>query len=85
MTNHFVPSGYVTAIASGAQSAPLGFREHTQPGGLRGLQLFPGSDNAYPLIESYYSRGFGVGVKRRGAAAVLQITEAAEYTSPSIF
>ncbi|WP_072809939.1 hypothetical protein [Rhodococcus zopfii] len=84
VTNHFVPSGYVTAIASGAQSAPLGFREHTQPG-LRGLQLFPGSDNAYPLIESYYSRGFGVGVKRRGAAAVLQITEAAEYTSPSIF
>lgn len=80
----WVPVGYVTAVASGGTHAPLAFREHKTPN-LRGLQLIPGDNNAYPLQNSYYIRAFGVGVRHRGAAAVLQITPADEYASPTIF
>lgn len=84
VTSNFVPKGYVTAVSSGGAQAPLALREHTQPG-LRGLQLLPGDNNAYPLINSYYLRVFGVGVRHRGAAAVLQITPNEDYASPTIF
>lgn len=84
VTSNWVPKGYVTAVASGGAQAPLAFREHTQPG-LRGLQLLPGDNNSYPLINATYVRAFGVGVRHRGAAAVLQITPAPDYTSPTLF
>lgn len=82
--NAYVPQGYAVSVAtSGPNGArnPLAFREHKRPE-LKGLKQIPGSDK-YPLLESYYARGFGVGVRHRGAAAVMQVTTSGTYTPPS--
>lgn len=83
--DYHLPVGYVIAVAtSGANSPrnPLAFRQHERKS-LQGLTLFPGDRSGnYPLIESYYQRGFGVGVRNRGAAAVLQIKASGSYESP---
>jgi hypothetical protein len=50
----------------------------------RGLRLLPGSSQRYPLIDSYYVRGFGTGVRHRGAAVVMQITTESEYDWPTL-
>jgi len=85
--NYMVPAGYVLAVATaGANSPrnPLAFREDAKPA-LRGLLQIAGTKNTdYPLMDSYYLRGFGVGVRNRGAAAVMQITASATYTAPTI-
>ena len=39
---------------------------------MRGLRLVGGGNDSYPLQDSIYARGFGAGVRRRSAAAVLQ-------------
>lgn len=81
-----VPSGYLIAVATGGSNSPLNvvqFREHTTPA-LRGLRLVKGRTPDYPLIDSVYSRGFGTGVRHRGAAAVLQVTANATYTAPAL-
>lgn len=81
--NHFIPAGYVIAVATaGAGSArnPLWFREHPVPSS-QGLRLVAESER-YPLVNAYYERGFGVGVRHRSAAAVMQIKASGSYTSP---
>lgn len=81
----YVPAGYVPAFASGGKANlanPIGFREHANPG-LRGLRIVKGREPDYPLIDSYYARGFGTGVRQRGAGFVMQITTAANYTPPA--
>ncbi len=81
----YVPAGYVVAFATGGDNAatnPVGLREH-QNTGLRGLRLVKGRDNDYPLIDSFYNRGFGTGVRHRGAGLVMQITAAGTYTIPA--
>lgn len=83
---YLVPAGYVIAVAtSGAGSVrnPLAFREHARVE-YRGLRQIPGPNPAYPIAESYYSRGFGVGVRHRGAAAVTQIKASGTYDVPSL-
>lgn len=83
----YVPVGYVVAFASGGTANlnnPIGFREHANPG-LRGLRLVKGRDADYPLIDSYYARGFGTGVRQRGAGMVMQITAAGTYTVPAAY
>lgn len=84
--DYLVPKGYIVSLASaGANSTrnPLAFREHVRPE-YQGLRQIPGSNPAYPIAESYYSRGFGVGVRHRGAAAVLQVTASSTYTVPTL-
>lgn len=81
----YVPSGYVVAFSTGGQNQatnPVGFRQH-QNAGLRGLRLVKGRDNDYPLIDSFYQRGFGTGVRHRGAGIVMQITANANYAIPA--
>lgn len=81
----YVPAGYVPAFASGGQANlanPIGFREHTNPA-LRGLRIVKGREPDYPLIDSYYARGFGTGVRQRGAGFVMQITASSTYTPPA--
>ncbi|GAA2828676.1 hypothetical protein FB468_0983 [Leucobacter komagatae] len=78
--DYYVPSGYVIATATGSRT-PLAFREH-QRIEYKGLRLIPG-DKRYPLVDATYARGFGVGVQHRGAAAVMQVTTSADYTSPT--
>jgi hypothetical protein len=75
----YVPVGYMIGFATGGEmnaTNPVGFRQHANAG-LRGLRLIPGNQSNYPLIDSYYSRGFGTGVRHRGAGIVMQITAGA--------
>jgi hypothetical protein len=80
----YVPAGYIVALVSGGKANiqnPVGMREHANPG-LRGLRLVKGRDASYPLIDSYYARGFGTGIRQRGAGMVMKITSGA-YTIPT--
>jgi hypothetical protein len=80
------PVGYVLLVGSGGASDlrnPVGIREHKQPG-LRGLRLVKGrTDNAYPLIDSFYNVGLGTGVRQRGGSAIMQIKASGSYAPPT--
>lgn len=83
--SHYVPSGYVTVAATGGLDSdmnPVGFRQHVNPA-YQGLRHIPGR-GPYPLVDSFYARGFGVGIRHRGAAAVMQVTTNTTYTPPTI-
>jgi hypothetical protein len=72
----YIPAGYVAGLVSGGPdniSNPIGLREHKNPA-YRGLKLIPGDKNGYPLIESFYQRGVGTGIRHRGAGVLLQVT-----------
>lgn len=84
--NSFIPAGYVFSFVTGGPENiqnPIAIREHPNAG-LRGLRLVKGRTPDYPLIDSFYNRGFGTGIRRRGAGAVLQITGGA-YTVPAAY
>lgn len=78
-----IPAGYMVAVATSGRSVNtnvVGVREHANAS-LRGLILRPGNNQNYPLIDSFYIRGLGTGVRLRGAAAVLQ--NAVSYAVPA--
>lgn len=80
-----IPAGYFVALATGGPNSernPLGFREAVQPS-LQGLIQVGGGSAEYPLQDSYYLRGFGVGVRQRGAGCVMQVTANADYAAPA--
>jgi hypothetical protein len=52
---------------------------------MQGLRLVKGANPDYPLIDSFYNRGFGTGVRQRGGAAVMQITASGTYTPPTSY
>lgn len=79
-----IPAAYMVGFASGGNyrgTNLVGLREHAK-NQLRGLRLVKGTDPDYPIINSYYQRGFGTGVRQRGAGVVMQVT-AGSYTIPS--
>jgi len=83
----YIPAGYMVCIATGGPenlNNPIGIREDAIAN-LRGLKLVKGREPDYPLIESYYTRGFGTGVRKRGQASVMQITASATYTAPTTY
>jgi hypothetical protein len=83
----YIPSGYVVMLGSGGEGDlqnPVGLREHANPA-YRGLRLLPGNQQRYPLIDSYYARAFGTGIRQRGGAAIMQITTSATYTIPPAY
>lgn len=83
----YIPSGYLAFFASGGDFSinnPIGFREHTNPS-YRGLTIIPGSRSDYPLTDSFFRRGFGTGVRQRGAGFLVQVTASATYTVPAIY
>jgi hypothetical protein len=83
----YVPAGYLVNLVSGGPANvqnPIGLREHANPG-LRGLRLVKGRDNDYPLVDSYYVRGFGTGVRQRGAGLIMQIKASGSYTVPTLY
>lgn len=87
LEEEYTPAGYIVALVSGGPSNiqnPIGFREHSNAS-LRGLKLVKGRDNDYPLIDSYYTRGFGTGVRQRGAGLVMQITASGSYSPPALY
>lgn len=85
--SEYIPAGYVAGIVTGGPdniSNPIGLREHRNPA-FRGLKLIPGDKNGYPLIESFYQRGLGTGIRHRGAGIILQVSGNANYTVPAIY
>ena len=83
----YIPAGYVVALASGGQenlTNPIGFREHANAA-YRGLKVIPGQRSDYPLLDSFYRRGFGTGIRQRGGGVVMQITAAGSYTIPAAY
>jgi len=79
-----MPAGYMFGFASGGNYSAtnlVGIREHVNAS-LRGLRLVRGTVPDYPIINSYYQRGFGTGIRQRGAGVVMQIT-AGSYAIPS--
>jgi len=79
-----IPAGYMLGLAIGGDLSaanPVGIREHANPS-LRGLRLVKGPDPNYPLIDSYYQRGFGTGIRQRGAGVVMQIKASGSYDIP---
>jgi hypothetical protein len=81
----YIPAGYVLMFGTGGAANlqnPVGIREHANAAH-RGLRLFPGNQQRYPLVESFYSRGFGTGVRQRGGAAVMQIKVSGTYDIPT--
>jgi len=82
-----IPTGYVAALVSGGPDNignPIGWREHQNPA-FRGLKLIPGDRAGYPLIESYYQRGIGTGIRHRGAGFIIQVSGSGSYTVPAIY
>ena len=83
--SYLVPDGYAIAVATagpGSTRNPLAFRQHPRTES-QGLILTPGTER-YPLIGSTYERGFGLGVRNRGAAAVMQIKASGSFVAPTI-
>lgn len=83
--SYFIPQGYVIIAATGGANSndnPVGFREH-QNSAYHGLRVIPGV-GPYPIQEHFYTRAFGTGVRHRGAAVAIQITNNANYTAPVI-
>jgi hypothetical protein len=71
----FIPDGYFLMFGAGGAGNLqnlVGLREHANPV-YRGLRILPGNDQRYPLIESYYTRAFGTGVRQRGGAVVMML------------
>lgn len=80
----YIPAGYVLLLGSGGDANlnnPIGFREHANAA-LRGLRLVQEQQRDYPLIDSYYARGFGTGVRQRGAGMIMRISASA-YATPA--
>jgi hypothetical protein len=81
----YFPAGYLTGFATGGQENiqnPIGIREHARAE-FRGLVLLKGRDPNYPLQESYYGRGFGTGIRHRGAGVIIQIKASGSYATPT--
>jgi hypothetical protein len=78
------PSTYMVGLGTGGRANlnnPVGIREHTNTQ-LRGLRLVKGATPDYPLIDSFYQRGFGTGIRQRGGAVVMQVKASGTYDRP---
>ncbi len=87
LEDDYFPPGYVVTTVTGGQEsvqAPIGIREHARAE-LRGLRMVKGREPDYPLQDSYWQRGFGTGVRHRGATYVMQITTNGSYAVPATY
>jgi hypothetical protein len=85
--SEYIPAGYMAGIVTGGPdniSNPIGLREHRNPS-YRGLKIIPGNRQGYPLIESFYQRGLGTGIRHRGAGVILQVSASGTYAVPAIY
>ena len=83
----YIPAGYVVLLGSGGEANlnnPIGIREHANTS-LRGLRLVQDKQGDYPLIDSYYVRGFGTGVRQRGAGLIMQVKASGSYAAPAAY
>jgi hypothetical protein len=80
-----IPPGYFMLMGTGGPDNlqnPVGIREHANPA-LRGLRLVKGPNPDYPLIDSFYQRAFGTGIRQRGGVIVNQVVVGTTYTAPT--
>lgn len=85
LENDYFAAGYVVTFVTQGQenfNNPIGIREHARAD-LRGLRMVQGRSPEYPLQDSYWQRGFGTGVRQRGAAYVMQIAASGSYAPPA--
>ncbi|VBA47112.1 hypothetical protein [Mycobacterium attenuatum] len=83
--SYFIPKGWCAIVATGGPNSNdnvIGFREH-RDSSYSGLRLIPGV-GPYPIQESFLVRSFGTGVRHRGAAVAIQITNNPVYAPPTI-
>lgn len=87
VTDDWLPTTHIFGFCTGGAdsiSNPVGLREHGNPN-LRGLRLVQGKQPNYPLIDSFWSFGFGTGIRHRGAGMVMEITADASYDPPAAY
>ncbi len=83
----YIPAGYLVSIVTGGSdnlSNPVAFREHSNPA-YRGLKVIPGARSDYPLLDSFYRRGFGTGIRHRGGLAIAQVKASGNYQIPALY
>lgn len=81
----YIPEGYFLMFGTGGEGDLqnlVGLREHANPA-YRGLRLLPGNQQRYPLIDSYYSRGFGTGIRQRAGGVIMQLKASGTYDIPT--
>ena len=80
----YIPPGYVLGVGYGGAfnlANTIGLRQHANPA-MQGLRIIAGNYQRYPLIDGFYARTFGTGVRQRGGAAIMQIKATGDYVSP---
>lgn len=83
----YIPAGYLVAVVTGGQdniSNPIGIREHSNPA-YQGLKVIPGQRSDYPLVDSFYRRGMGTGIRHRGAIVLMQVKASGSYQVPALY
>jgi hypothetical protein len=83
----YIPPGYMLMFGSGGTGNLqnlVGIREHANSA-YRGLRLLPGNQQGYPLVESFYSVGFGTGIRQRAGGVVVQVKAPGSYDIPDQF
>ena len=81
----YIPQGYFLMFGTGGAANLqnlVGLREHVNPA-YRGLRLLPGNQQRYPLVDGYYARSFGTGIRQRAGGVVVQIKAAGAYDIPN--
>ncbi|WP_255795322.1 hypothetical protein [Mycobacteroides abscessus] len=84
--SQFIPEDYFAVVATYGPNSPdnaIAFREHVHTQ-YRGFRIIPGQVPAYPIQDSFFTRAFGVGVRRRGQACITQLKSSGEYDIPNI-
>ena len=80
----YIPVNYLLGFGTGGTGNLqnlVGIREHANAA-YRGLRLLPGNQQGYPLVESFYSVGFGTGIRQRAGGVVLQLKASGSYDIP---
>lgn len=83
----YIPAGYLAGFGYGgafALSNPVGLRQHANPQ-MQGLRIIAGNQQRYPIVDGFYARSFGTGVRQRGGAAIMQIKASGTYDIPAIY
>ena len=81
----YIPQGYFLMFGTGGAmnlQNLVGLREHINPA-YRGLRLLPGNQQRYPLVDGYYARSFGTGIRQRAGAVVVQVKASGSYDIPT--
>jgi len=81
----YIPVGYSVLFGTGGEGDLqnlVGLREHANPA-YRGLRLIAGNQQRYPLVDSYYARAFGTGVRQRAGAVIMQYSAPGAYVIPN--